>query len=163
MFKDYIKFYIANMEDRTEDERIVNGSVDKLEDLVIRLNDKLLDDPEIRKVVDARLEYHLYQDEFMKDVKIKNDTNQSFKRLLPSECNHIDEIWDYLDQFKTKEELEEAFGDIPSKFGSFEIVNWKTYKEEGYFELCNSYWDKNTNDFDYDYHCIYFKNEEDEK
>ena len=138
MFKDYIKFYIANMEDRTKYERIVNCSVDKLENLVVRLNDKLLDDPEIRKVVDARLEYYLY-------------------------CNYIDEIWDYLSQFKTKTELEEAFEDIPSKFGSFEIVNLQTYEEEGYFELCNSYWNKNTNEYDYDYHCVYFKNKEDEK
>jgi len=70
------------------------------------------------------------------------------------EFKHINDCWDYLDQFKTKDELEEAFGEIPSKFGSFDIVNINTYKEDGCFEICNSYWDKDVGDYDYDYHCV---------
>lgn len=68
--------------------------------------------------------------------------------------NHINDVWEYLDQFKTPEELEEAFGDIPSKFGSFEVVNRTTYKEDGVIEICNSYWNTNYMDYDYDYHCV---------
>lgn len=67
---------------------------------------------------------------------------------------HISEVWEFLDQFKTKEELEKAFGEIPNKFGSFEIINTKTYKEDGYFEICNSYWDENVGDYDYEYHTV---------
>jgi hypothetical protein len=67
---------------------------------------------------------------------------------------HISEVWEFLDQFHTKEDLEEAFGEIPNKFGSFEIVNDKTYEEDGYFEICNSYWDDNVGGYDYDYHTV---------
>lgn len=67
---------------------------------------------------------------------------------------HINEVWEYLDQFKTPEELEEAFGEIPSKFGSFEVVNPNTYKEDGQIEICNSYWNTQYMDYDYDYHTI---------
>jgi len=67
---------------------------------------------------------------------------------------HISEVWEFLDQFKTKEELEKAFGEIQNKFGSFEITNLSTAKEDGYFEICNSYWDENLGDYDYDYHCV---------
>lgn len=70
------------------------------------------------------------------------------------EFKHIDDCWNYLDQFKTEEELEEAFGEIPSKFGSFDIVNIGTYEEDGCFEICNSYWDKEVGDYDYDYHYV---------
>lgn len=70
------------------------------------------------------------------------------------EFKHINDCWNYLDQFHTKETLEEAFGEIPSKFGSFDIVNTETYKEDGRFEICNSYWDKSVGDYDYDYHCV---------
>ena len=67
---------------------------------------------------------------------------------------HINDVWEFLDQFKTKEELEKAFGEIPNKFGCFEIINTKTYKEDGYFEICNSYWDERIGDYDYDYHYV---------
>ena len=68
--------------------------------------------------------------------------------------NHINNVWNYLDQFHSINDLEIAFGNIPSKYGSFEIVNKDTYKEDGYFEICNSYWSNQYNDYQYDYHCI---------
>ena len=67
---------------------------------------------------------------------------------------HIKDVWEFLDQFHTQKDLEKAFGEIPNKFGSFEIVNTETYKEDGFFEICNSYWDENVGDYDYDYHCV---------
>lgn len=67
---------------------------------------------------------------------------------------HINDVWDYLDQFKTFEGLDEAFGVIPAKFGDFEIANLKSYEIDGYFEICNSYWDDNMSGYEYDYHTI---------
>lgn len=67
---------------------------------------------------------------------------------------HINDVWNFLDQYHTVEELEEAFGEIPSKFGSFDITNRTTYKEEGFIEICNSYWDIEMLDYEYDYHTI---------
>lgn len=71
------------------------------------------------------------------------------------EFNHINDCWEFLDQFKTPEELEKAFGEILSKFGSFGVVNPNTYKEDGQIEICNSYWNTNYMDYDYDYHTIF--------
>lgn len=68
---------------------------------------------------------------------------------------HINDVWEYLDQFKTVEELEEAFGEVPSKFGGFDIVNRNTIEEDKCIEICNSYWDDNMGSYDYAYHCIY--------
>lgn len=70
------------------------------------------------------------------------------------EFKHINDVWEYLDQFKTVDELEEAFGEIPSKFGSFDIINKSTIEEDGRIEICNSYWDDNVGDYEYDYHTI---------
>ena len=74
---------------------------------------------------------------------------------------HIHDCWEFFDQFKTLEELEEAFGEIPSKFGSFEVVNISTYEQDGFFEICNSYWDENCGGYDYEYHCVDIKVEDD--
>lgn len=68
--------------------------------------------------------------------------------------NHINDVWGYLDQLKTIDELESAFGEIPSKFGSFDITNRDTCEEDGYADICNSYWDDNSGGYDYDYHCV---------
>ncbi len=67
---------------------------------------------------------------------------------------HINEVWEFLDQFHTKEKLEKAFGEIPSKFGSFEIVNTQTYEEDGYFEICCSIWNDDYAGYEYDYHTV---------
>lgn len=70
------------------------------------------------------------------------------------EFKHINDVWEYLDQFKTVEELEEAFGEIPSKFGGFDIINYNTIEEDERIEICNSYWDNNMGSYDYAYHTI---------
>ena len=67
---------------------------------------------------------------------------------------HINDVWNFLDQYHTVEELEEAFGEIPSKFGSFDIINKRTVEEDGFIEICNSYWDIEMLDYEYDYHTI---------
>lgn len=67
---------------------------------------------------------------------------------------HINDVWEYLDQFKTVDELEEAFDEIPSKFGSFDIINKSTIEEDKRIEICNSYWDDNVGSYEYDYHTI---------
>ena len=67
---------------------------------------------------------------------------------------HISDVWKFLEQFHTEESLEKAFGEIPNKFGIFDIINHKTYKEDGFFEICNSYFDENVGDYDYVYHTI---------
>jgi len=67
---------------------------------------------------------------------------------------NIEEVWNFLDQFHAQEELEKALRTIPSDFGSFEIINLETFKEDGHFEICNSFWDKIDNDYVYEYHCV---------
>lgn len=74
------------------------------------------------------------------------------------EFKHINDIWNYLDQFKTIDEIEEAFGELPSKFGSFDIINKDTIKEDERIEICNSYWDDNLGGYEYDYHTIGLEN-----
>lgn len=72
---------------------------------------------------------------------------------------HISEVWNYLREAKTKDELEERIGDIPNKFGDWDIE--KT--EDGrcrvinyyYDELCEN-WDEDCEDLD-----IMFEEEED--
>jgi len=74
---------------------------------------------------------------------------------MEKRLNHISEVWKYLCQFKTKEELEKAFETLPyKKWGSFDITNLSTYEQDGFFEICNSYWDENLGEYQYDYHCV---------
>ena len=76
------------------------------------------------------------------DNQFEETTNKTNILSVPN-FQHIDDVWKYLDNFHTKEELEKAFGEIPSKFGSFYIVNKETYKQDGQIIICNSYWDGN--------------------
>lgn len=79
---------------------------------------------------------------------------------MKKEFNHISEVWKYLDQFKTPNELESAFGEIPNKFGTFYIDNEMTYEEDGFIQLVNTYWDENVGDYFNDYNCISIESEE---
>lgn len=75
------------------------------------------------------------------------------------DMTHIKDVWEFIDNYDTEEDLEKAFREIPSKFGSFEIVNKRTYKEDGYFEICHSYWDENLEYYNYVYHTIDYREE----
>ena len=70
------------------------------------------------------------------------------------EFKHIEEVWDYLSQYKTLKGLKMAISNIPSRFGSFEIRNEKEYKEDNCFEIINTYYDKNIDDYDYSRRCF---------
>lgn len=70
------------------------------------------------------------------------------------EFKHLNDVWDYLDQFTTVEDMEEALGEIPNKFGSFDIINGPTVEEDGFIEICNSFWDRHYGDYDYAYHTV---------
>ena len=67
---------------------------------------------------------------------------------------HIGEVYDFFDTFNTPEELERAFDEVPAKFGAFDITNMTTCKKEGFIEICNTYYDKNIGDYEYDYHTV---------
>ena len=81
-------------------------------------------------------------------------------RDLPHKFNHVNDVWNYLDQFKDPDELEEAFGEIPNKFGSFEIINKDTYKEDKCIEIENQYYDKALGEFETDYHTVDLESED---
>jgi hypothetical protein len=82
------------------------------------------------------------------------------------EFKHIDDVWTYWDNIKLSANaresvaiLDKACGEIPSKFGGFEVVNVSTAEEERMLEICNSYWNTNYMDYDYDYHTIFLPEE----
>lgn len=70
---------------------------------------------------------------------------------------HISEVYEFFDGFKTPEALERAFDKVPAKFGAFDITNRTTCEQEGFIEICNTYFDKNIGDYDYDYHTVLIK------
>ena len=77
------------------------------------------------------------------------------------EFNDLNDVWNYIDSIKLVNDadesiliLDEAFKEIPAKFGGFEVINRSTAEEERRIEICNSYWNTNYMDYDYDYHTI---------
>ncbi len=68
--------------------------------------------------------------------------------------NHIKDIWNYLDNFKTPDELKKAFENIPYQFGDFSITNEDTYKDDEYIVINNHYYDNCLNEYEDDFHCI---------
>ena len=72
---------------------------------------------------------------------------------------HISEVYEFFDAFKTPEALERAFDEVPSNFGAFDITNRTTCEQEGFIEVCNTYFDKNIGDYDYDYHTVLIEKE----
>ena len=59
---------------------------------------------------------------------------------------HISEVWALLEKCKTEEELEDAIGKIPNKFGIF------TYErtDEDTITVTNDYYDKSLDDYFYE-------------
>lgn len=56
---------------------------------------------------------------------------------------HISEVWDLLEKCKTEEELKEAIGEIPNKFGSFSYER----TDEDTITVTNTYYDKSLEDY----------------
>ena len=60
----------------------------------------------------------------------------------PMEFNHINDIWDTLEQCETEEEIEDVLDEIPRKFGT-----WFCDKiDVGVIEVTNQWWDDNQQD-----------------
>lgn len=69
------------------------------------------------------------------------------------ETKTLGQIWDFLDTHNNSvDDLVRACEAMSGDFGNFEVVNRDTYETDGYFNVCNSYW--NGEDYDYDYHTI---------
>ena len=56
---------------------------------------------------------------------------------------HISEVWDLLEKCKTEEELEEAIGEIPNKFGMFYVDR----KSSSTVTVINTYYDEQLQDY----------------
>lgn len=56
---------------------------------------------------------------------------------------HISEVWELLGNCKTEEELEDAIGEIPSKFGLFYIDR----KDGDTVTVTNTYYDEQLQDY----------------
>lgn len=80
--------------------------------------------------------------------------------MKPQTFNHISQCWEYLEQFSTVEELKHHLGDLPSRFGKFEINSEQTVEEDVYIQICNTYYNRQIDDCDYDYHTIKLKKNE---
>ena len=70
-FKDLVLDYINNMEDLTEDERIVNASDKEIDELAERVISKVITDPEIWNAINDSIEYYIYHDQKMIDASKK--------------------------------------------------------------------------------------------
>lgn len=56
--------------------------------------------------------------------------------------NHVDEIWEALEECKTAKEVYDLIDDIPNKFGTW----WADVVGENQLEVTNQWWDKNQED-----------------
>ena len=55
---------------------------------------------------------------------------------------HVDEIWEALEECKTAEEVNDLLDCIPNKFGTW----WVDEIDVGVIEVTNQWWDKNQED-----------------
>ena len=56
---------------------------------------------------------------------------------------HISEVWDLFESCQTEDELEDAIGEIPSKFGLFYIDR----KDSDTVTVTNTYYDEQLQDY----------------
>lgn len=59
---------------------------------------------------------------------------------------HISEVWNLLEKCKTEEELDEAIGEIPNKFGVFTYER----KNKNTVTVTQDYYDKNLDEYMWD-------------
>lgn len=68
--------------------------------------------------------------------------------------NHINDVWDYLDNAESLKDLNVRMGNIPNKFGTFDIINEESWKEDGCIEIVNAYYDDNIGEMQEEYHTV---------
>lgn len=60
----------------------------------------------------------------------------------PMEFNHVNDIWDTLEQCETLDQIEDVLDEIPRKFGTWfcDVI------DDGVVEVTNQWWDDNQED-----------------
>lgn len=64
-WESIVKNYINNVEDLSEDERIVKATDKQVDEMAKRISDKIISDEEVWRVINESIEYYIYHDDYM--------------------------------------------------------------------------------------------------
>ena len=88
-------------------------------------------------------------DSFKQNMNLLNTLNESVK--LEESFNHINDVWEYLEQSRNEEDLKNRIGDIPRKFGTFTYEISEDGKSATITNSYEEYGDIQSDDVDIDF------------
>ena len=88
-------------------------------------------------------------DSFKQNMNLLNTLNESVK--LEESFNHINDVWEYLEQSRNEEDLKDRIGDIPRKFGTFTYEISEDGKSATITNSYEEYGDIQSDDVDIDF------------
>lgn len=106
---------------------------------VVRMCVKYMSEDEVEDMCDCN---ELTDLMFEPDIEEDEDDEDVEEFDPPMEFNHVNDIWDTIEQCETREQIEDVLENIPRKFGT-----WFCDKiDDGVVEVTNQWWDDDQQD-----------------
>lgn len=121
-------------------EMVEDGSFDPVDALRACL--KYMSEDEVKDMCDMNdfTDYMFEPDEEDEEEDAEEEDVEEFDG--PIEFNHVNDIWDLLEQCETEDQISDVLDEIPRKFGTwfYDII------DKGVIEVTNQWWDDNQED-----------------
>ena len=120
-------------------ELVEEGTLDPVG--VVRMCVKYMSEDEVEDMCDCNeLTDLMFEPDIEEDELEDAEDVEEFDP--PMEFNHVNDIWDTIEQCETLEEIEDVLDEIPRKFGT-----WFCDKiDDGVVEVTNQWWDDDQQD-----------------
>ncbi len=124
-------------------EMVEEGTIDPIG--VVRMCVKYMSEDEVEDMCDCNeLTDLMFEPDEEDELEDEEDDVEEFDG--PMEFNHVNDIWDTIEQCETREQIEDVLDNIPRKFGEWWVD--QTDELDGVIELevTNQWWDDNQQD-----------------
>lgn len=93
-WKNEVYFQLENIEDLSQDERILNASEEQIKEMAERIANKIINDDQLWGEINSAIEHYIYHDEYMLGAQKKESVNESpeEKRTGHTEGNRLPEL-----------------------------------------------------------------------
>ena len=122
-------------------ELVEEGTLDPVG--VVRMCVKYMSEDEVEDMCDCNELTDLMFETEEEEDELEDEEEDNVEEFDPPlEFNHVNDIWDTIEQCETLEEIEDVLDEIPRKFGT-----WFCDKiDNGVVEVTNQWWDEDQQD-----------------
>ena len=121
-------------------ELVEEGTLDPVG--VVRMCVKYMSEDDVEDMCDCNELTDLMFEPDIEEDELEDEEEDVEEFDGPKEFNHVNDIWDTLEQCETEDQISDVLDEIPRKFGT-----WFYDKiDDGVVEVTNQWWDDNQED-----------------